>query len=107
MLRKSSGRKTKILPTNMNSTAEYSEVNVRAVKLPGASAVRSVKVGDTNASQQSAVTWTLSAAYLAIVETITTVMDTTYSMFLPKGYPESVSPDYLMFQAMDSLQARA
>ena len=33
------------------------------------------------------------------------ILDPFWRGFLPEGYPDSVSPDYLAFQAWDSVQA--
>jgi len=88
--------------------AHYREINIRSVALPGSGRVRKTSVGDIDDLAQAAVECrpSFSALCATSLVALTGLLETLYSVFLPKGYPDSVSPDYLMFQTMDSVQAR-
>ena len=88
-------------------TSVYDELNIRSVDLPGTGRMRSVNVGNTDVDSFAVDSHCgRTTMWAGICSVLAAVLETTYSMFLPKGYPGSVSPDYLKFQTMDSIQAR-
>ena len=56
-------------------------------------------------------TWTQNGTHKALKQanvkslSSASVLDEFWRGFLPEGYPDSVTPDYLAFQAWDSIQA--
>ena len=84
----------------------FKEINIRAVDLPGTGRLRSVNVdGKHNHAVTVATVFSLRSLWDTAFASLAAVLETLYSVFLPKGYPGSVSPEYLKFQAMDSVQA--
>ena len=61
--------------------------------------------------QRQTCVWTPTGAHKALKQTnveklsSASILDQFWRGFLPEGYPDSVTPDYLAFQAWDSVQA--
>lgn len=61
--------------------------------------------------QRQTCVWTPTGAHKALKQTnveklsSAPILDQFWRGFLPEGYPDSVTPDYLAFQAWDSVQA--